>query len=69
MQASLSEHRVIESKPDNSVEDLRFHQPWPELQRFADAVDLASVDDITHKHVPYGICPNMSCLQYSQLVK
>lgn len=55
LRASLSEHRVIESKPDNSVEDLRFHQPWPELQRFADAVDLASVDDITHKHVPYAI--------------
>lgn len=55
-QASLHEHRVIESKPDNTVEDLRFHQPWPELQRFADSIDLASADDITHKHVPYGEC-------------
>ncbi|KAL3148869.1 hypothetical protein ABBQ32_001742 [Trebouxia sp. C0010 RCD-2024] len=55
LRASLKEHRVIESKPDNSVEDLRFHQPWPELQRFADAIDLASADDITHKHVPYAV--------------
>lgn len=54
MQASLKEHRVIESKPDNTVEDLRFHQPWPQLKHFADAIDLASADDITHKHVPYG---------------
>lgn len=54
LQASLKEHRVTESKPDNTVEDLRFHQPWTELQRFADSIDLASADDITHKHVPYG---------------
>lgn len=27
------EHAVIESKPDNKVEDLRLHKPWPELQR------------------------------------
>lgn len=24
---------MIESKPDNKVEDLRLHKPWPELQR------------------------------------
>jgi len=50
----LSEHKVIESKPDNTVEDLRFHQPWRELQDFADTIDLASADDIMHKHIPYG---------------
>ena len=54
LQASLAEHRVIESKPDNTVEDLRFHQPWTDLQDFADSIDLDSADDITHKHVPYG---------------
>jgi hypothetical protein len=30
---TLQEHDVIESKPDNKVEDLRLHNPWPELQR------------------------------------
>jgi len=54
LQASLSEHKVIESKPDNTVEDLRFHQPWTELQDFADSIDLSSADDIMHKHIPYG---------------
>ena len=54
LQASTPEHRVIESKPDNAVEDLRFHRPWPELQHFADSVDLHTADDITHKHIPYG---------------
>ena len=55
-QASLPEHRVIESKPDNAVEDLRFHQPWPQLQQFADSIELQTADDITHKHIPYGEC-------------
>lgn len=54
VQASLSEHKVIESKPDNTVEDLQFHQPWKELQNFADTIDLSSADDILHKHIPYG---------------
>jgi len=57
LQASLSEHKVIESKPDNTVEDLRFHQPWTELQDFADSIDLSSADDIMHKHIPYGDVP------------
>lgn len=55
LRASLSEHKVTESKPDNTVEDLRFHQPWTELQDFADTIDLSSADDIMHKHIPYAI--------------
>ncbi len=31
---TLQGHDVIESKPDYKVEDLRLHNPWPELQRF-----------------------------------
>jgi hypothetical protein len=31
---TLQENYVIESKPDNKVEDLWLHNPWPELQRF-----------------------------------
>ena len=54
LQVSLPEHRVIESKPDNSAIDLRLHAPWPELQQFADRLDLATADDVTHKHIPYG---------------
>lgn len=50
----MPEHRVIESKPDNAVEDLRFQRPWPQLQQFADSMDLHTADDITHKHIPYG---------------
>jgi hypothetical protein len=31
---TLQGHDVIESKPDYKVEDLRLHNPYPELQRF-----------------------------------
>lgn len=54
MQISSPEHRVVESKPDSAVADLRFHAPWPQLQALAESVDLAALDDIEHKHVPYG---------------
>lgn len=66
LQASLPEHRVIESKPDNAVEDLRFHRPWQELQQFADSIDLQNADDITHKHVPYAILLIKAAQQWQQ---
>lgn len=54
LQISSPEHRVIESKPDSAVADLRFHAPWTQLQALAESVDLTEMDDIEHKHVPYG---------------
>ena len=32
---SQSEHCVIESKPDNTLDDLRLLSPWPELTEYA----------------------------------
>ena len=31
------------------------HDPWPELEAFANSIDLATVDDNIHQHVPYGV--------------
>ena len=28
--------------------------PWPELAAYAASMDLASMDDVTHRHIPYG---------------
>ena len=53
---------MVESKPDSAVADLRFHAPWPQLQALAESVDLAKLDDIEHKHVPYGVCNGSECL-------
>jgi len=52
---SVMEHAVIESKPDNKVEDLRLHKPWPELQRFVDEFDIDTPDNNIHKHIPFAI--------------
>lgn len=50
---SLKEHNVIESKPDHFLDDLRLHNPWPELKQFANSIDLSVTDPVVHKHTPY----------------
>ena len=35
---------IVESKPDNVVWDLRLREPFPELERAADALDLDALD-------------------------
>lgn len=52
---SVAEHTVVESKPDNVLEDLRVASPWPELSDFCASFDLAACDDLTHRHVPYVV--------------
>lgn len=52
---SPQEHCVIESKPDNTVADLRLLNPWPDLAQYAESLDLAATDDMTHKHVPWVV--------------
>ncbi|XP_059661074.1 NEDD8-activating enzyme E1 regulatory subunit AXR1-like [Cornus florida] len=50
---SVKEHTVIESKPDHFLDDLRLNNPWPELGRFAETIDLNVTDPVVHKHTPY----------------
>ncbi|GER43097.1 NEDD8-activating enzyme E1 regulatory subunit [Striga asiatica] len=52
---SVKEHAVIESKPDHFLDDLRLNNPWPELRRFAETIDLDTSDPVVHKHTPYVI--------------
>ena len=33
----------------------RLAAPWPELETYAASIDLDALDDIHHKHVPYGM--------------
>ncbi|KAL0916902.1 hypothetical protein M5K25_014455 [Dendrobium thyrsiflorum] len=49
----LKEHDVVESKPEHFVDDLRLHNPWPELKEFAKTMDLNVTDPVVHKHIPY----------------
>ncbi|XP_022986290.1 NEDD8-activating enzyme E1 regulatory subunit AXR1 [Cucurbita maxima] len=52
---SLKEHTVIESKPDHFLDDLRLNNPWPELRRFSETIDLNIPDPVAHKHTPYVV--------------
>ena len=54
MQNCVDEHCIVESKPDSEVHDLRIGEPWPQLETMAAALDLASLDETQHSHIPYG---------------
>lgn len=51
----VAEHCVCETKPDSELGDLRLTDPFPELRRFADSIDIASLDLAQHAHVPYVV--------------
>ncbi|XP_013630891.1 PREDICTED: NEDD8-activating enzyme E1 regulatory subunit isoform X2 [Brassica oleracea var. oleracea] len=52
---SVKEHTIIDSKPDHFLDDLRLNNPWPELKRFVETIDLKTPDPIAHKHIPYVV--------------
>jgi len=49
----VPEHTVVETHPDNPIDDLRLDAPLPELQELANAVDLSTLDSEQRAHVPY----------------
>ncbi|KMT03702.1 hypothetical protein BVRB_8g188530 [Beta vulgaris subsp. vulgaris] len=55
VRVSLKEHTVIESKPDHFLDDLRLNNPWPELKRFVESIDIHVQDHVAHKHIPYVV--------------
>ncbi|XP_021774138.1 NEDD8-activating enzyme E1 regulatory subunit AXR1-like isoform X2 [Chenopodium quinoa] len=55
VRVSVKEHTVIESKPDHFLDDLRLNNPWPELKRFVESIDINVQDPVSHKHIPYVV--------------
>ncbi|XP_056268503.1 NEDD8-activating enzyme E1 regulatory subunit [Pseudoliparis swirei] len=55
MRLVVQEHSVIESHPDNALEDLRLHQPFAELKNHIQSYDLDSMDKKDHSHTPWII--------------
>ena len=49
------EHVIIESHPDNPLEDLRMDRPFPELIRFTECIELEKLSDADHRQVPYPV--------------
>lgn len=50
----VKEHSIIETHPESLV-DLRVENPWPELEEYVDSIDLDSLDEVDHAHIPYVI--------------
>jgi len=53
LRVQMSEHTVIESKPEPDRFDLRLAQPFPDLLALAQRVDFANLDNEHHGHVPW----------------
>eukprot|EP01104_Vermistella_antarctica_P014566 TRINITY_DN4617_c0_g1_i1.p1 TRINITY_DN4617_c0_g1~~TRINITY_DN4617_c0_g1_i1.p1 ORF type:complete len:614 (+),score=123.26 TRINITY_DN4617_c0_g1_i1:242-1843(+) len=49
----VPEHRVIESKPDNPFDDLRFQCPWPELETYVNQFNFDEISSKDLAHTPY----------------
>ncbi|CCG81238.1 putative Ubiquitin-like activating enzyme [Taphrina deformans PYCC 5710] len=52
LRVALPEHNIVETHPD-AIVDLRLDNPWPELSSLAEDLDLESLNDNQHTHVPY----------------
>lgn len=50
-----NEVNVIETHASNKLFDLRIDKPWPELLQYSDNINLESLDDTDHAHIPYVI--------------
>ena len=44
---------MVESKPDNSLDDLRLTAPWSELEAYCAGVNFNTLTPEQHGHVPY----------------
>ncbi|KAG7473585.1 hypothetical protein MATL_G00097440 [Megalops atlanticus] len=55
MRLVVKEHTVIESHPDNALEDLRLDHPFAELKNHIQSYDLDNMDKKDHSHTPWII--------------
>ncbi len=49
----VSEHCVVESHPDNLLEDLRLDKPFPGLKEFMQGSNISEMDHKQFSHTPY----------------
>ncbi|MGH0122760.1 UNVERIFIED_CONTAM: hypothetical protein FKN15_004342 [Acipenser sinensis] len=55
MRLVVKEHTVVESHPDNALEDLRLDHPFPELKKHIQSYDLENMEKRDHSHTPWVI--------------
>ncbi|KAA0723555.1 NEDD8-activating enzyme E1 regulatory subunit APP-BP1 [Triplophysa tibetana] len=55
MRLAVKEHTVVESHPDNALEDLRLDKPFTELKNHIGSYDLDNMKKKDHSHTPWII--------------
>ncbi|XP_034281249.1 NEDD8-activating enzyme E1 regulatory subunit [Pantherophis guttatus] len=53
MRIVIKEHPVIESHPDNALDDLRLDNPFPELREHIQSYNLEQMEKKEHSHIPW----------------
>ncbi|KAF2075815.1 hypothetical protein CYY_002898 [Polysphondylium violaceum] len=53
LRVSVPEHQIIESKPDNPMDDLRIINPFKELDEATQKIELTGLNSQELTHVPY----------------
>lgn len=49
----MKEHTIIESHPDNELQDFRLDCPFPGLIKYMNTQDLSKMSKHQHSHTPY----------------
>jgi len=55
LRASVPEHTIVESHPEEPGDDLRLYEPFPALEKFCESIDVESLDSHHHGHTPYVV--------------
>jgi amyloid beta precursor protein binding protein 1 len=53
LRLAVPEHTIVESKPDDAPDDMRLYEPWAELVKFGEAINMDELDSHHHSHVPF----------------
>ena len=51
----IREHTIIESHPENILQDLRLNEPFKELVDFMDSQIMEEMSKNEYMHVPYAV--------------
>lgn len=52
MRIVSNEHKIVEAHPDSFIPDLRLDKPFEELIQFCNSIDLDTLKDADHSHIP-----------------
>ncbi|XP_076448750.1 NEDD8-activating enzyme E1 regulatory subunit-like isoform X2 [Babylonia areolata] len=63
----VKEHTIVESHPDNSLEDLRLDHPFAAFHSFCDSLDMDGMSKKDHSHTPWLVILYKYLQQWKQM--